>query len=204
MKNSITRWKLVKKKKAIRKLIDGPQVLIPQVWISFMQWMITRWALLRFCRLPLWRMVNTSLSEINWLPVEGSLNKLTQYPRGDSSRSIDKSWGKPRGRRHQIYIACMWGSQYGLQTDDGHIKRQRNRLLLLHCMTTRVTKGLNDLGVTALCSEGPMFRRSYVQKVLCSEGPMFRRFYVQKVLYAVGSMFRRFYVQKYLFRRSYV
>ena len=58
--------------------------------------------------------------------------------------------------------------------------------------------------VTALCSEGPMFRRFYVQKVLCSEGPMFRKFYVQKVLYSEGSIFRRSYVQKYLFRRSYV
>ena len=36
--------------------------------------------------------------------------------------------------------------------------------------------------VTALCSEGPLLRRSYVQKVLCSEGSIFRRFYVQKVL----------------------
>ena len=50
--------------------------------------------------------------------------------------------------------------------------------------------------VTALCSEGPMFRRSHVQKVLCSEGPLFRRFYVQKVLCSEGSIFRRFYVQK--------
>ena len=50
------------------------------------------------------------------------------------------------------------------------------------------------LQVTALCSEGPMFRRSYVQKVLCSEGPLFRRFYVQKVLCSEGSIFRRFYV----------
>ena len=50
--------------------------------------------------------------------------------------------------------------------------------------------------VTALCSEGPMFRRSYVQKVLCSEGPLFRRFYVQKVLCSEGFIFRRFYVQK--------
>ena len=33
-----------------------------------------------------------------------------------------------------------------------------------------------------LCSEGPLFRRSYVQKVLCSESSIFRRFYVQKVL----------------------
>ena len=45
--------------------------------------------------------------------------------------------------------------------------------------------------VTALCSEGPMFRRFYVQKVLCSEGPMFRRFYVQKVLCSEGPMFRK-------------
>ena len=36
--------------------------------------------------------------------------------------------------------------------------------------------------ITALCSEGPMFRRPYVQKVLCSEGLLFRRSYVQKVL----------------------
>ena len=54
------------------------------------------------------------------------------------------------------------------------------------------------LTVTALCSEGPMFRRSYIQKVLCSEGPLFRRFYVQKVLCSEGSIFRRFYVQKVL------
>ena len=33
-----------------------------------------------------------------------------------------------------------------------------------------------------LSSEGPLFRRFYVQKVLCSEGSIFRRFYVQKVL----------------------
>ena len=55
--------------------------------------------------------------------------------------------------------------------------------------------------VTALCSEGSMFRkylfkRFYVQKVLYSEGPMFRRSYVQKVLYSEGPMFRRSYVQK--------
>ena len=61
-----------------------------------------------------------------------------------------------------------------------------------------------DVSVTALSSEGPMFRRFYVQKVLCSEGSIFRRFYVQKVLYSEGSMFRRSYVQKYLFRRFYV
>ena len=47
-------------------------------------------------------------------------------------------------------------------------------------------------------SEGPLFRRSYVQKVLCSEGPLFRRSYVQKVLCSEGSIFRRFYVQKVL------
>ena len=35
------------------------------------------------------------------------------------------------------------------------------------------------VSVTALCSEGPMFRRSYgyVQKFLCSEGSMFRKSY---------------------------
>ena len=58
--------------------------------------------------------------------------------------------------------------------------------------------------VTALCSEGSMFRRFYVQKiflqkVLCSEGSMFRRSYVQKVLFSEGSMFR-----KKLFKRSYI
>ena len=57
--------------------------------------------------------------------------------------------------------------------------------------------------VTALCSEGSMFRRFYVQKVLCSEnicskGSMFRRFYIQKVLCSEGSMFRRSYIQKVL------
>ena len=75
-------------------------------------------------------------------------------------------------------------------------------------------------GVTALCSEGPMFRRFYVQKifvqkVLCSEGSIFRRSYVQKVLCSEGPIFRRSYVQKVLcsenicserpiFRRFYV
>ena len=64
-----------------------------------------------------------------------------------------------------------------------------------------------------LCSESSIFRRSYVQKVLCSEGSIFRRFYVQKVLCSEnfcskGPIFRRFYVQKVLysdmFRRSYI
>ena len=58
--------------------------------------------------------------------------------------------------------------------------------------------------VTALCSEGPMFRRSYVQKVLCSEGPLFRRLYVQKILCSEGSMFRRFYIQKVLCSEIFV
>ena len=58
--------------------------------------------------------------------------------------------------------------------------------------------------VTALCSEGPMFRRSYVQKVLCSEGLLFKRFYVQKVLCSEGSIFRRFYVQKVLCSEIFV
>ena len=59
-------------------------------------------------------------------------------------------------------------------------------------------------GVTALCSKGPMSRRSYVQKVLCSEGPLFRRFYVQKVPCSEGSIFRRFYVQKVLCSERFV
>ena len=50
--------------------------------------------------------------------------------------------------------------------------------------------------VTALCSEGPMFRRSYVQKVLCSEGSILRRFYVQKVLCS------EIFVQKVLWLES--
>ena len=58
--------------------------------------------------------------------------------------------------------------------------------------------------VTALCSEGPMFRRSYVQKVLCSEGPVFRRSYVQKVLCSESSIFRRFDVQKVLCSEIFV
>ena len=58
--------------------------------------------------------------------------------------------------------------------------------------------------VTALCSEGPMFRRSYVRKVLCSDGPLFRRSYVQKVLCSEGSIFRRFYVQKVLCSEIFV
>ena len=74
--------------------------------------------------------------------------------------------------------------------------------------------------VTALCSEGSMFRkylfkRLYAQKALYSEGPMFRRFHAQKVLYSEGPMFRRSYVQKKIvqkvlysegsmFRRSYI
>ena len=61
-----------------------------------------------------------------------------------------------------------------------------------------------DYTVTALCSEGPMFRRSYAQKVLCSEGPLFRRFYVQKDLCSEGSIFRRFYVQKVLCSEIFV
>ena len=57
--------------------------------------------------------------------------------------------------------------------------------------------------VTALCLEGSMFRRFYVQKifvqkVLCSEGSIFRRSYVQKALCSEGPIFRRSYVQKVL------
>ena len=61
-----------------------------------------------------------------------------------------------------------------------------------------------EVMVTALCSEGPKFRRSYVQKVLCSEGPLFRRSYVQKVLCSEGSIFIRFYVQKVLCSETFV
>ena len=72
------------------------------------------------------------------------------------------------------------------------------------------------IGVTALCSEGSMFRRFYVQKifvqkVLCSEGSIFRRFYVQKVLCSEGPIFRRKVLclevpmfRKYLFKRFYI
>ena len=55
--------------------------------------------------------------------------------------------------------------------------------------------------VTALCSEGPMFRRSYVQKVLCSEGSMFRRLYIQKVLCSEGPMFRNICSEGPMFRK---
>ena len=58
--------------------------------------------------------------------------------------------------------------------------------------------------VTALCSEGPMFRRSYVWKVLCSEGLLFRRSYVQKVRCSESSIFRRFYVQKVICSEIFV
>ena len=61
----------------------------------------------------------------------------------------------------------------------------------------------------ALCSEAPIFRRSYVQKVLCS------KIFVQKVLYSEGpslyvQKIKRFYIKKVLcseepiFRRSFV
>ena len=77
----------------------------------------------------------------------------------------------------------------------------------------------------ALCSEGPIFRRSYVQRVLwseniCSEGPMFRSSHIQKILCSESPMFRnicskgpilrrsymfrRSYIQKYLFGRFYI
>ena len=77
----------------------------------------------------------------------------------------------------------------------------------------------------ALCSEGPIFRRAYVQRVLCSEnicseGPMFRWSHIQKRICSESSMFRnicsegpilrrtymfrRSYIQKYLFERLYI
>ena len=47
----------------------------------------------------------------------------------------------------------------------------------------------------ALCSEGPIFRRSYLQKVLCSEnicseGPMFKWSHIQKILCSKDPIFR--------------
>ena len=47
------------------------------------------------------------------------------------------------------------------------------------------------MGAT-LCSEGSMFRRSYIPKFLYSESSMLRRFYIPKVLCSEGSIFRRF------------
>ena len=54
---------------------------------------------------------------------------------------------------------------------------------------------------TALCSEGPMFRRAYVQMVLCSEGPMFGRFCIQKVLCSEGPMFRNICSEGPMFKK---
>ena len=52
----------------------------------------------------------------------------------------------------------------------------------------------------ALYLEGPIFRRSYVQKVLCSENIyLFRRSYVQLVFYSEVPMFEKSYVQKVLY-----
>ena len=67
-----------------------------------------------------------------------------------------------------------------------------------------VHQGTSYSFMIALYLEGPMFRRSYVQKVLCSENIcsetlLFRRSYVWKVLYSEGPVFRRS-----LFRRAYV
>ena len=81
--------------------------------------------------------------------------------------------------------------------------------------------GSSSQTLIALCSEGPLFRRSYIPKVLysegpmfrnyevlCSEGSMFRRFYVPKVLCSEGSMFRKkskvLYSEGSIFRRFYV
>ena len=52
-----------------------------------------------------------------------------------------------------------------------------------------------------------MFSSFYVQKVLYSEGPKFRRSYVQKifvqkVLYSGGSNFKRSYIQKVLYSEN--
>ena len=50
---------------------------------------------------------------------------------------------------------------------------------------------ITEIKGAALCSEGSMFRRSYIPKVLYSEGSVFRRFYIPKVLYSEGSMFQK-------------
>ena len=49
--------------------------------------------------------------------------------------------------------------------------------------------------------EGPIFRRSYVQKALCSEnicseGSMFRWYFIHKVICLEGHIFRRSCIQK--------
>ena len=89
------------------------------------------------------------------------------------------------------------------------IKRQRccltdSRIMRRHSIILHETAINLSHIASALCSEGPVFRRSYVQKVLCSEGPLFRRLYVQKVLCSEGSIFRRFYVQKVLCSEIFV
>ena len=101
------------------------------------------------------------------------------------------------------------------------MKKQKNKLLVTCHILSRFRSDCHTGAlVTALCSEGSMFRRFYVQKVLCSEnicwkGSLFRRFYIQKALCSEGSMFRRSYIQKvlcsegpifrkYLFKRSYI
>ena len=97
-----------------------------------------------------------------------------------------------------------------LNVDIGLILGQRRRRWTNLKPVSKELLGSSDRGdnliisVTALCSEGPMFRRSYVQKVLCSEGPLFRRPHVQKVLCSEGSIFRRFYVQKVLCSEIFV
>ena len=58
----------------------------------------------------------------------------------------------------------------------------------------------------ALCSEGPIFRRSYVQKVLCSEnicseGPMFRWYHIQKIICSESPM-SEIFVQKVLYSKG--
>ena len=47
----------------------------------------------------------------------------------------------------------------------------------------------------ALCSEGSMFRRSYIPKVLYSEVSMLRRFYIPKVLCSKNPLPTAFFYQ---------
>ena len=51
------------------------------------------------------------------------------------------------------------------------------------------------------CSEGSMFRKSFVQKVLYLKSSIFRTFYIQKVLCSEASMFRNICAEGPLFRK---
>ena len=87
------------------------------------------------------------------------------------------------------------------------VKVQHNKLkyvLYSFCKKIGYVRIIN-VNVMAPCSEGYIFRRSYVQKVeLCSEDPLFRRFYVQKVLCSDGPMFRNICAEGPMVRKSYI